>query len=148
MRVRRLFRYFQRPFPAATGFSPYRFPGLAAHLPILGAFLVLGWSLCGGHGYFWPLLVIYFIAGLYLGRDWAIQAHYNPFILVGAWLGFLLLLHYLPRVARWAARPGVVPHGTVVGISGAVILFFGWHVSRTLDWFDDDARKRVTYGFE
>jgi len=88
MRVRRLFRYFQRLFPSATGFSPYRFPGLAAHLPILGAFLVLGWSLCGGHGYFWPLLVIYFIAGLYLGRDWAIQAHYNAFILVGAWLGF------------------------------------------------------------
>ena len=35
-------QYFKKPFPSAKGFSPYRFPGILVHLPVIGAFLVLG----------------------------------------------------------------------------------------------------------
>ena len=141
MRVPRLFRYFQRPFSSSAGFSPYRFPGFAAHLPILGAFLVLGWSLCGGHRYFWPLLLIYFIAGLYLGRDWAILAHYNPLIMIGAWLALILILRYGPRLSVSTMRLGTWLPVMGLGISVVIVLLFAWHVSRHLDWFDDDSDK-------
>jgi hypothetical protein len=140
-RVRSLFNYFQRPFPAAAGFSPYRFPGLAVHLPILFTCLILGWTLCIQPGYLWPLMLIYLVVGLYLGRDWAILAHYNPFIMIGAWLALILILHFGPRLRASTMRLGTWSPVLVLGISLVIVLLFGWHVRRTWDWFEDDSDK-------
>jgi hypothetical protein len=139
--MRRFLEYFQRPFPPAVGFSPYRFPGLAVHLPILLACLFLGWFLCGRHSYLWPLMLIYLVVGLYLGRDWAILAHYNPLIMIGAWLALILILRYGPRLPASTMRLGTWSPVMVVCISVAIILLFAWHVRRTWDWFDDDSGK-------
>jgi len=141
MRVRRLFKYFQRPFPATAGFSPYRFPGLAAHLPMLFTCLLLGWFLCGRHSYLWPLMLIYLVVGLYVGRDWAILAHYNPLIMIGAWLALILILRYGPRLSVSTMRLGTWLPVMGLGISVVIVLLFAWHVSRHLDWFDDDSGK-------
>jgi hypothetical protein len=56
--------YFRVPFPSRQGFSAYRFPGLAAHVPFFIVFSLLGLLLCGAG----PLLVVWMAAGLYLGR--------------------------------------------------------------------------------
>ena len=141
MHMRRLFNYFQRPFPAAVGFSPYRSPGLAVHLPILFTCLLLGGLLCFRHRYLWPLMLVYVVVGLYLGRDWAILAHYNPLIMIGAWLALVLILRYGWRIAEAISRSVVPSHAIALGVTAVVALLFTWHVRRTWDWCDDDAGK-------
>lgn len=74
--------YFKRPIPQAEGFAPYRFPGPVAHLPVTVAFLLLGVYLCTDFRLLYPLVGVYLIMGLYVGRDLAIYAHYNPLILI------------------------------------------------------------------
>jgi hypothetical protein len=92
--LRILLGYFLRPFPKAEGFSPYRFPGFAAHLPI--------WGLIAGMGFYWcwpveglrPLIALWILAGLYLGRDLAIMCHY-----MGC-LGFLPMALFLVLISK------------------------------------------------
>ena len=141
MQRRRLLNYFQRPFPPAVGFSPYRSPGLSVHLPILCTCLLGGWFLGGRHSYLWPLLLIYLVVGLYLGRDWAILAHYNPLILIGAWLALVLVLRYGGRIAPAMSRSERLAHGVALGVTAVVVLLFARHVRHTWDWFDDDSGK-------
>ena len=86
-------------------------------------------------------MLIYLVVGLYLGRDWAILAHYNIFIMIGAWLALILILRYGPRLSTAIMRLGIWSSMMVVGISVAIVLLFAWHVRRTWDWFDDDSGK-------
>ena len=87
-----LIDYLRHPFPKAEGFSAYRFPGLIVHLPIALFFLVLGASLTLSEPYLWPLLPVYLVTGIYLGRDLAILAHYNPLITLAVLGGFIWLM--------------------------------------------------------
>jgi len=87
-----LIDYLRHPFPKAEGFSAYRFPGFAVHLPIALFILVLGASLTLSEPYLWPLLPVYLVAGIYLGRDLAILAHYNPLITLAVLGGFIWLI--------------------------------------------------------
>ena len=75
--------YFARPFPKAAGFSPYRSPGVIVHLPFWGLLIGDGLYWCLPDTHLLPLLPVYIIGGLYLGRDLAISAHYNLFITLG-----------------------------------------------------------------
>ncbi len=75
-------QYFSTPFPGSAGFSPYRFPGLLVHLPVLGLLTQTGWLVCGS---FRPLVVAWMVAGLYLGRDLAIAGHYNLLLTFAVW---------------------------------------------------------------
>jgi hypothetical protein len=86
-------------------------------------------------------MLIYLGVGLYLGRDWAILAHYHPLIMIGAWLALILILRYGPRLSTSTMRLGTWSPLMVVGISVAIVLLFAWHVRRTWDWFDDDSGK-------
>gem|GEM_PF-1333445 len=75
-------RYFSYPFPKAEGFSAYRMPGLLVHVPVILIFASLGVWLCGQSEWLYLLLAVYVIVGLYIGRDVAILAHYNPLITI------------------------------------------------------------------
>lgn len=92
MKTAPLIDYLRHPFPKAKGFSAYRFPGLIVHLPIALLFLVLGASLTLSEPYLWPLLLLYLVAGIYLGRDLAILAHYNPLITLAVLGGIIWLI--------------------------------------------------------
>jgi hypothetical protein len=74
--------YFIRPFPGTQGFSAYRFPGILVHLPLFLTFLFLGLYLNLGTPWLRPFVILYIVIGLYLGRDIAIYAHYNPLIIL------------------------------------------------------------------
>lgn len=87
-----LIDYLRHPFPKAEGFSAYRFPGLIVHLPIVLFFLVLGASLTLSEPYLWPLLPVYLVTGIYLGRDLAILAHYYLPITLAVLGGFIWLI--------------------------------------------------------
>lgn len=92
MNIAPLIDYLRRPFPKAEGFSPYRFPGMVVHLPIILWFLTLGASLTLWDPVLWALLPVYLVVGVYLGRDLAIYAHYNLLITLGVIGGSVWLL--------------------------------------------------------
>ena len=73
-------RYFTRVIPPRTGFSPYRSPGWGVQLPTMFMALYWGWRLCWWTPWLWPVILVYAIAGMCLGRDLAIAAHYDLFI--------------------------------------------------------------------
>jgi hypothetical protein len=88
--------YFRTPFPSRQGFSAYRSPGPVAHLAFFLAIVFLGLLLCGPS----PLLLVWAVAGIYLGRDLAILCHYAPLL-------FLLVVGALFAVFMAAKRVAV-----------------------------------------
>ncbi len=93
--------YFIRPFPSTQGFSAYRFPGILVHIPLFLIFLSLGLYLNLGTTWLRPFIVLYLVIGLYLGRDIAIYAHYNPLIIVA----IILLIVFSPTLITKVLNP-------------------------------------------
>jgi len=93
--------YFIRPFPSTQGFSAYRFPGMLVHIPLFLIFLFLGLYLNLGTIWLKPFILLYIVIGLYLGRDVAIYAHYNPLIT----LAVILLIIFSPALITKCIQP-------------------------------------------
>jgi len=115
-----LLAYFKHPFPKAEGFSAYRMPGLLVHVPVMLIFGSLGVWLCASNPWLYPLFLVYAVAGVYLGRDLAILAHYNGFILFGVLAAAFFLVGFHPE---WPL-PGVATSLLVTLALAA--LFAGW----------------------
>jgi hypothetical protein len=116
--------YLASPFPKATGFSPYRFPGLIVHLPVMLLFLLVGARLTFWNPILYPLFLVHLMAGVYMGRDIAIFGHYNPLIplgVVAALLWCILsqnsVLAILPR-GDWTA--------SLLGTVAVAVVFLVW----------------------
>lgn len=92
--------YFLRPFPSRKGFSAYRFPGLAAHVPFFVALSLSGLLLCGVK----PLLLVWVLGGLYLGRDVAIICHYALILLPAIWAAMFVVLGEAKRIELFGQR--------------------------------------------
>lgn len=92
--------YFRVPFPSRQGFSAYRSPGLAAHIPLFIVFSLSGLLLCGAG----PLLLVWMVAGLYLGRDVAIICHYAPVLLLVIWAAMFVLMAEAKHVELFGQR--------------------------------------------
>jgi hypothetical protein len=121
-----IFSYFRAPFPSAQGFSPYRFPGMMVHLPLVLGSVFAGFLLCWQHPLLRPLLAVWLLAGLYLGRDFAIFCHYAPFLVLGVWAGFAVLVAKSRAIATFGAS-----HALMAGaISLALGVLFAAQVSR------------------
>ncbi|HTC94841.1 MAG TPA: hypothetical protein VK699_15475 [Terriglobales bacterium] len=122
-----VFTYFRAPFPSAQGFSPYRFPGMMAHLPLLLASVFTGFLLCWPHPVLRLLLVVWILAGLYLGRDFAILCHYAPFLVLVVWAAAAILVAKAPAISKFGASHTVIP----AVISFGVAVVFIAHVYRS-----------------
>lgn len=112
--------YLAAPFPRAEGFHPYRMPGPAVHLPILGMLAGAGFWLCWSPPWLRPLVAVYLLAGLYGGRDLAILAHYNCLLLPLTWLLAFGALTVMPRLE--AAGPP--PLWLSLAVTAGVTLLF------------------------
>jgi hypothetical protein len=88
--------YFKSPFPAGKGFSPYRAPGPAVHLPVVGLFVLVGYLLFYPFSWMWLPMTIISLIGFYIGRDLAIAAHYNLLITLTVWASVTGLFIFLP----------------------------------------------------
>src|SRR5258708_27506248 len=115
--------YFGSPFPSAKGFSAYRMPGVAVHIPVLLAFSFTGFLLCWPHPALRALLIFWIAAGLYFGRDVAIYCHYAPLLTLIVWGGCLVLLAKIQAVAKFGAGHVVVP--ALLTLSRAAPVFRG-----------------------
>lgn len=122
----RIRNYFATPFPRGQGFSPYRFPGLIVHIPILLLFVSVGVHLTWWNPWLCPFFVVYLAAGIYLGRDLAILAHYNPLITLGVVAGLLGAVFFPQSIAKiW---PPAGSWLVSLGSTSAVGVSFGFWV--------------------
>ncbi len=99
--LKRYAAYFIRPFPSTQGFSAYRFPGMLVHLPLFLIFLYIGLYLNLVTPWLRPFIILYIAIGLYLGRDIAIYAHYNPLIT----LAVILFIIFSPALITKILQP-------------------------------------------
>ncbi len=84
-------------------------PGMAVHGPLLFAAAFLGFFLCWPHPILRPFLMVWILAGLYLGRDIAIFCHYNPLLTLLSWIAFGFVLIKPAAIAKFGASHVVVP---------------------------------------
>jgi hypothetical protein len=101
--------YFHTPFPSREGFSAYRFPGLAAHAPFFIALSTMGAFLCaGGPPLVRPLVLVWILAGLFLGRDFAIFCHYAPLLVLLIWAAMYAAFANAHRLAIFGQQHPVL----------------------------------------
>ena len=112
--------YFLRPFPSRQAFSAYRFPGLAAHVPFFLALSLSGLLLCGVK----PLLLVWVLAGLYLGRDVAIICHYALILLPVIWAAMFVVLSEAKQIELFGRRHPAA--GMVLTLMLLVQLSLAW----------------------
>jgi hypothetical protein len=121
--------YFRHPFPSSEGFSAYRMPGVAVHGPLILASGLLGFLLCWPHVLLRPLLIVWVLTGLYLGRDITILCHYNPLLTLMAWAasGFVL---FRPRPIANFGRSHVVIPAVISGAVAGVLFLVAYAMTR------------------
>jgi hypothetical protein len=124
-----VFSYFRSPFPSTAGFSAYRMPGVAVHGPLILGSAMVGFFLCWPHPMLRPLLIVWVLAGLYLGRDIAILCHYNPLLTLVSWAAFGVVLFSAARIARFGAAHVAIP-GILSIAAGAVLLVVAFAMTR------------------
>jgi len=128
-------QYFIRPFPSVKGFSAYRFPGMFVHLPVIGAFLLFGLLLLGNVPHLLPLLPLYLVFGVYLGRDLAILCHYVPLLTLICLGATLAGLGYVKQIAAAMsaikAHTGISPACFAIGFTLVLVVIFATYVR----WF-------------
>lgn len=125
-----IFSYFRHPFPSSEGFSAYRMPGAAVHGPLLMAFGFTGFSLCWPHPALRLLVIIWVLAGLYLGRDIAIYCHYAPILTLIVWAVCVVVLVKAQSMVRFGASHLVAPVVLSIVVT-AMLALVAW--TRTRD---------------
>jgi hypothetical protein len=116
-----LLAYFRSPFPSTQGFSAYRLPGMAVHGPLIFACTFVGLFLCWPHPTLRPLLVVWVLAGLYLGRDIAVLCHYYPLLTLISWAASALVLFRPAPIASFGRSHLVIP--AMLSAGAATLLF-------------------------
>jgi hypothetical protein len=117
-----LFRYFRAPFPSQKGFSAYRTPGIGVHGPLILAFSIAGFVLCWPHPVLRAFLIVWVLAGLYLGRDIAILCHYNPLLILIPWAAFAAVMFKTASIARFGAAHIFVSAALSIALGLALLL--------------------------
>jgi hypothetical protein len=121
--------YFRSPFPSTKGFSAYRMPGVAVHGPLIFSSAFVGFLLCWPHPMLRPLMIVWMLAGLYLGRDITILCHYNPLLTLLSWAAFGAVLFKPGPIARFGASHVVIP-AILSSAIGAVLFFVAFSATR------------------
>lgn len=111
------FGYFGSPFPSQQGFSPYRMPGVSVHMPVILCMAITGYLMCWPHPILRPLLLVWVIAGVYLGRDFAIVCHYALPLALVAWAFAVILVNESQALARFGRSHVLVPALLSLGIA-------------------------------
>ncbi len=117
-----VFSYFRSPFPSAQGFSPYRMPGVAVHIPLLVAGVLAGFLLCWPHSILRPLLMVWVLAGLYMGRDLAIFCHYAPPLTLVALAAVMTVFVKAPSIAKFGASHAAIPAVLSIAVAAVFIV--------------------------
>lgn len=133
-------QYFRSPFPKAEGFSAYRMPGMAVHVPVIVFFIWLGCWLTLGDVWLSPFLLLFLVIGVFIGRDVAILAHYNCLITLGVLGGGIALLRFI----RLPPHLSTLASAAIIGVIGVLfVIYVSWYS----DLASDEAPRKSTDRF-
>lgn len=124
--------YFRFPFPSTKGFSAYRMPGVAVHGPLILTFTAVGFFLCWPHTMLRPALIVWLVAGLYLGRDIAVLCHYTPLLTLISWAVSTLVLLKAGLIASFGASHTLIAAILSVALAG-LLCVVSFKMTRGLD---------------
>ena len=99
--IKFLWAYLARPFMFRDARLGYGFVGLLAQMSVTAGFAALGWVLCRFGAS--PLILLYLVCGLYMGRDLAVITRKSTGAALGLAVfgaGPVYLLPWLERVMR------------------------------------------------
>jgi len=96
-----------------------------AHFAFLVAIAATGFLLCGPG----PLLVVWAVAGIYLGRDFAILCHYAPLLFVLI-LGALFVVFMAARQLSVFGRRHPASAMFVTALLLAIQIWIAWAAAR------------------
>jgi hypothetical protein len=105
---------------------------MAVHGPLMLAAAFAGFMLCWPHPALRPFLIVWVLAGIYLGRDIAILCHYNPLLTLISWATFGWLLFKPGPIARFGATHVLVP-AVLSAAVGVVLLLVAFVATRHVD---------------
>lgn len=91
------------------------------HAPLILAASLAGFLLCWPHAMLRPLLLVWLLAGLYLGRDVTILCHYNPLLTLMTWVGSALVLFRPAPIADFG-RSHTAAVGALTLAVGTILL--------------------------
>ena len=114
--------YFRTPFPSRQGFSAYRMPGPSVHLPVILCAGIVGYLLCWPHPVLRLLLLVWIVAGVYLGRDFAIICHYALPLALVAWIALFLLAAKGRAIARFGDFHPLISVLLSVGVTALQVI--------------------------
>src|SRR5260221_127187 len=124
--------YFRSPFPSAEGFSAYRLPGVAVHAPLILSITFVGFFLCWPHPMLRPLLAVWVLAGLYLGRDITVLCHYKPLLTLICWAASAFVLFRAAPIASFGRSHAVIPAGLSAAV-GTLLFLVAFRMTRRED---------------
>jgi hypothetical protein len=104
-------------------------PGGLVHWPLIFAFTFVGFFLCWPHPILRPLLIVWVLAGLYLGREVAILCHYTPLLTFICWAVAGAVLFRPAPIARFGASHVVISALLSVGV-GTVLSLIAFKMTR------------------
>lgn len=102
------------------------------HAPLILAASLAGFLLCWPHAMLRPLLLVWLLAGLYLGRDVTILCHYNPLLTLMAWGGSALVLFRPAPIADFG-RSHTAAVGALTLAVGTLLLGVAWMTTQERD---------------
>ncbi len=97
-------------------------PGIAVHIPLLVAGVLAGFLLCWPHSILRPLLMVWVLAGLYLGRDLAIFCHYAPPLTLVALAAVMTVFVKAPSIAKFGASHAAIPAVLSIAVAAVFIV--------------------------
>jgi hypothetical protein len=105
------------------------------HLPVIGAFLVLGHLFLAGAPRLLYQLPLYLFLGVYLGRDLALLCHYAPLLTIVCVAAALAALGFVKQIVTAAdaikTHIGLPPTGLAIGATLVLLATFATYVR----WF-------------
>ena len=76
-----------------------------------------------------PLMIVWVLAGVYLGRDIAILCHYNPLLTLLSWAAFGTAVFKARAIAGFGTSHVVLP-GLLSALVGAVLFLVAFGMTR------------------
>ena len=94
---------------------------MAVHGPLILASTMVGFFLCWPHAELRPMMMVWVLGGLYLGRDIAVLCHYTPLLTLICWGVSVLVLAKPAAIARFGASHIVM--STLLSLAVGTVLF-------------------------
>lgn len=106
-------------------------PGPSVHVPVILCAAGFGYLLCWPHPLLRPLLLIWLVAGVYLGRDFAVLCHYAIPLALLPWIALFVLSAKAHALAQFGVSHRFIA-ALISTAMGILVMSFAYLFTRNL----------------